>query len=80
METLIVSLATNILLPVIFGWLWKKKVTPLRQATEAVVTAVAEVGAVEVAKKTKELVDQQKPEVRKALDHVIAAADALVKN
>jgi len=80
METLLVSLATNIILPVLFGWIWKKKVTPLRQATEAVVTAVAAEGATAVAKKTKALVNKQPPAVKEALDGVIKAANALVKN
>ena len=80
MEALLVSLATNIILPVLFDWIWKKKVTPLRQATEAVVTAVAAEGATAVAKKTKELVNKQPPAVKEALDGVIKAANALVKN
>jgi len=79
MEALITSLVVNILLPIAFGWLWKKKVTPLRQAAEAVVTAVAKEAAVEVAAKTKELVES-KPAVKAALDRVIADMNANVKN
>jgi len=81
METVIAKIVVGIVEAVVlvglFGWIWKKKVTPLREAAETVVKAVAAEGAVAVAAKTKELL-ADKPQVKAVLDKVIAIAHAKV--
>lgn len=78
MESILASIAVGVVEFIIFGVIWKKKASPIRNALEVVVGSVKQMGAREVAKAVKGQLDEH-PKTRKALDKIIKDAHAQIK-
>ena len=77
-ESFIATIIVGVVEALIFGVIWKKKASPVRDALKAMVGAVKTTGAGVVAKEVKKLTDKN-PGVKAAIDKIIAEAHAYVR-
>jgi len=77
-ESIFGTIIVGVIEAIIFGVIWKKKASPVRDALKTVVTAVKGTGATIVAKQVKKVTDKN-PAMKKALDKIINEAHAYIK-